>query len=234
MDAFKMNIRKVKKDMKQKTMGNSLKILKKKLHKWKNVDIKQLLIDISLHSNKNIDGKDEKLIMIRQYKPTASSSSKSMNMGEVLLLNLSQVAQFKDSLDTIQFSNQENIQTQYKEELAFVYATLMKDYFSDIAEKYNQGGYKSKENHQKIIQILRLKGSINERISLCIDDLFHMVDINEANKCAFDRIKKSLILPINSMDVFLNKEALKNDMNWLIDMRRNLFELMKSVNVDLL
>ena len=89
------------------------------------------------------------------------------------------------------------------------------------------------KGNQKIIQVLQLNGTLNEKLSFCIDDLFNMVDINDANELAFDQIKPLLLLPIKSEDVFLSKDVLEKDLDWLIGMRRNLFELLQSAKLDI-
>ena len=117
---------------------NSTRIFKKKLNNWKKVDVKQLLIDVSLHSKPTVDGKDEQIIMIRQYNP--STQRPSSNMGEVVLLDLAKLPQFKESLDNSQHLKREQIDICYKEELASVYVKLMKEYLSDIVKEYKQNG----------------------------------------------------------------------------------------------
>lgn len=209
---------------------NSSRIFKKKIIKWKKIDVKQLLIDVSLHSKPTVDGKDEQIIMIRQYNPSTQRSSQ--NMGEVVLLDLAKLQQFKESLDDTQYLKREQIDIYYKAELTSVYAKLMKEYLSDIVKVYKQNDNNIKEN-QKIIQVLQLNGTLNEKVSLCIDDLFNMVDINQANELAFDQIKLLLLLPIKSKDLFLSKDVLEKDLDWLIGMRRNLIELIQSEKIDI-
>ena len=65
-----------------------------------------------------------------------------------------------------------------------------------------------------------------------MDDLFDMVDINVANELSFERMKTQC-LPINSKRLFMNKDVLKKNLDWLIDMRRKLYELLQSDNVDI-
>ena len=209
---------------------NSSRIFKKKIIKWKKIDVKQLLIDVSLHSKPTVDGKDEQFIMIRQYNPSTQRSSQ--NMGEVVLLDLAKLQQFKESLDDTQYLKREQIDIYYKAQLTSVYAKLMKEYLSDIVKVYKQNDNNIKEN-QKIIQVLQLNGTLNEKVSLCIDDLFNMVDINQANELAFDQIKLLLLLPIKSKDLFLSKDVLEKDLDWLIGMRRNLIELIQSEKIDI-
>ena len=115
---------------------NSSRIFKKKIIKWKKIDVKQLLIDVSLHSKPTVDGKDEQIIMIRQYNPSTQRSSQ--NMGEVVLLDLAKLQQFKESLDDTQYLKREQIDIYYKAELTSVYAKLMKEYLSDIVKVYKQ------------------------------------------------------------------------------------------------
>ena len=65
-----------------------------------------------------------------------------------------------------------------------------------------------------------------------MDGLFDMVDINVANELGFERMKTQC-LPINSKRLFMNKDVLKKNSDWLIDMRRKLYELLQSDNVDI-
>ena len=90
---------------------------KKEIHMLSNVGVNQLLIDISLHSNKMDDGKDEQIVMIRQHKSKESSSSS--NIGEVLLLTVPELSRFKNLLETIEIDDMNNIESRYKLELAF-------------------------------------------------------------------------------------------------------------------
>ena len=125
--------------------------------------------------------------MIRQHKPKELSSSSNIGEG-FILLTFSKLAKFKDLLETIEINDMINIESRYKQELALVYANLIKDIILDILSKENKGD-QVEEDHQNIIKALRLQGSMAEKVALCMDDLFDMGDINVANELSLERMK---------------------------------------------
>ena len=73
---------------------------------------------------------------------------------------------------------------------------------------------------------LCLMATAEEKVAVCFDELFEMVDENDANQSCFNRIRHWFIQPLNN--VHLSKVQLKSDLEWMQTLNQNFTELLKS------
>ena len=112
-----------------------------------------------------------------------------------------------------------SVQSTYRRELAYYFAKKMYEIFYDVISSKCDGCIDDQPNQQAHDICLQ---PVDLQILVCFDALLHNVDEVAANEYVFKN--NTSMLPINSKKMYLSKEYLKLDIEWLLQVKRLLLE----------
>ena len=120
----------------------------------------------------------------------------------------------------------------YRREMANVYQQLMRPLFKDTL--YENCIACQIEDPSQLHHELCLMMDPKDQVNHIFWQLFAKVDEYQANEKCFDRIIKDAVLtPINDRDVYLSKEKLYNDSEWIQLLKDNLtINIMMGIHVN--
>ena len=191
-------------------------MVEKKIKKWISSKVEDLTLSVSIKDQ-------DKFVMIHQYK------EENVADGEVILVPVEKFNDFMEQLgevrDHINRSKWDNViidevdfksfQTEYKRSLAYYYAYLMWKSYHDVLRKNCLGCIEDQPN-QLAHSCLSPE---SDAYLIYFKEILDCVDEVEANELAFDYVQE--ISPITFNEIYVTKETLINDDEWMQDLQKN-------------
>ena len=212
---------KQKKGVRRKTkLSLQQKKINRRLKEWTKSEDNVLRIDSMLYRLK--DHNDD-VLALRQYVINKKSGEKPDDTIIIFKSELPSVIDQLTKLNGIINKTDDEWdlklhQANYRSEIAKDYAAKIMESLTDMIIEKCEGCIHDQQN--QLAYDLCLMADTETQVSTCIDTLLEKVDNFRMNEVCFDRLKRTFTLPISMEKLYLTLPELKNDSNWINDVKR--------------
>ena len=196
------------------------KKINRRLNAWAKSEDNVLCIDSMLYRLKD---HNDHVLTLRQYIIDEQTGEKP---GDTIIIFKSELPSIIDQLTKLNGIINKRVdkwdikshQYNYRSEMAKVYADKMQESFHDVITEKCGGCIDAQPN--QLAHDLCLTEDVEMQVLTCFDTLLEKVDNFQMNELCFDRLKDTFTLPITMEKLYLNILELKNDSDWINDVKR--------------